>query len=87
MQSPEVSNLLHDGARCGSPYIAAINALDPIKSKQKFCIIDGLFGVTVNGPDGVPTVIPDKIIMGQDIVAVDYTGRELLKTLGLATSL
>ena len=86
VQNPEVSSLLHDGSRCGSPYIAALNALEPIRSKQKFCIIDGLFGVTSNGPSGVPTVIPDKIIMGQDIVAVDYTGRELLKTLGLLTS-
>ena len=86
VQNPEVSSLLHDSSKCGSPYIAAINALEPIQSKQKFCIIDGLFGVTSNGPSGVPTVIPDKIIMGQDIVAVDYTGRELLKTLGLLTS-
>jgi uncharacterized protein (DUF362 family) len=86
LQNPEISALLHDGSKCGSPYIAAINALEPIRSKQKFCIIDGLFGVTSNGPSGVPTVIPDKIIMGQDIVAVDYTGRELLKTLGLLTS-
>jgi len=86
LQNPEISYLLHDSSRNGSPYIAAINSLEPIKSKQKFCIIDGLFGVTSNGPSGVPTVIPDKIIMGQDIVAVDYTGRELLKTLGLLTS-
>jgi uncharacterized protein (DUF362 family) len=86
LQNPEINYLLHDDSRHGSPYIAAISALDPIKSKQKFCIIDGLFGVTANGPQGVPTVIPDKIIMGQDIVAVDYTGRELLKTLGLQTS-
>jgi hypothetical protein len=86
LQNAEINYLLHDDSKHGSPYIAAISALDPIKTKQKFCIIDGLFGVTANGPDGVPTVIPDKIIMGQDIVAVDYTGRELLKTLGLATS-
>jgi uncharacterized protein (DUF362 family) len=86
IHNPEVSSLMHDSSRYGSPYIAAINALEPIRSKQKFCIIDALYGVTVNGPSGVPTVNPDKIIMGQDIVAVDCTGRELLKTLGLATT-
>lgn len=86
IHNPEVSSLLHDGSRYGSPYISAISALEPIRSKQKFCIIDGLFGVTANGPSGVPTVIPDKILMGQDVVAMDCTGRELLKNLGLATS-
>jgi uncharacterized protein (DUF362 family) len=86
IQNAEINYLLHDDSRHGSPYIAAISALEPVKLKQKFCIIDGLFGVTANGPSGVPTVIPDKIIMGQDIVAVDYTGRELLKTLGLASA-
>lgn len=86
VQNPSVSPLLHDTGRYGSPYIAALNALEPIKSKQKFCIIDALYGVTSGGPNGVPTVNPDKIIMGQDIVAVDSTGRELLKSLGLANS-
>jgi uncharacterized protein (DUF362 family) len=83
IHNPEVSPLLHDLSKYGSPYITAINALEPIKSRQKFCIIDALYGVTVNGPQGVPNINPDKIIMGQDIVAVDCTGRELLKTLGL----
>jgi uncharacterized protein (DUF362 family) len=86
LQNPEISPLMHDASKYGSPYISAISALEPVRMKQKFCIIDGLFGVTANGPSGVPTVIPDKLIMGQDIVAVDYTGRELLKTLGLMTS-
>lgn len=67
----------------GDPYIPAIAALAPIKSKQKFCIIDALYGVTSNGPGGSINCNPNKIIMGQDIVAVDYTGRELLKSLGL----
>ena len=69
----------------GDPYIPAIAAFAPIKSKQKFCIIDALYGVTSNGPGGSVNCNPNKIIMGQDIVAVDYTGRELLKSLGLAS--
>ncbi len=85
IQNPEVSALLHDSTRCGSPYIAAISALEPIRSKQKFCIIDALYGVTANGPSGAPTVNPDKILMGQDAVATDSIGRELLKSLGLPT--
>lgn len=86
IHNPEISPLLHDPGRCGSPYIAAINALEPLKSKQKFFIIDALYGVIVNGPQGTPNVNPDKILMGQDIVAMDTTGRELLKSLGLATA-
>jgi uncharacterized protein (DUF362 family) len=86
IHNPEVSPLLHNSSKYGSPYIAAINALEPIKSKQKFCIIDALYGVTVNGPSGSPNVNPDKILMGQDVVAVDTTGREMLKSLGLAAA-
>ena len=86
IHNPSASPVMHEWFRFGSPYISAINALEPIRSKQKFCIIDALYGVTRNGPSGVPTVNPDKIVMGQDIVAVDSTGRELLKSMGITQS-
>jgi hypothetical protein len=64
-----------------NPYIAALNALDPIKTKQKVNIIDGLF-VLLNGPGGYPDFPVNKIIMSTDVVAADYWGRELLKSNG-----
>lgn len=84
LQNPEISPLFHDNGKCGDPYIPAITALDPIKSKQKFCIIDALYGVANSGPDGPVTCAPNKIIMGQDVVAVDCTGRNLIKSVGLS---
>jgi len=77
----------HDNAANGvsiNNCIAALNELEPIKLKQKFCIIDALYGITNNGPGGTPTCAPNKIIMGQDIVAVDCAGRNLLKTSGMS---
>jgi hypothetical protein len=84
IQNPEVSSVLHDLSRLGDPYIPAITALDPIKTKQKFCIIDALYGLTNGGPDGPASCAPNKIIMGQDVVAVDSTGRNLIKSVGLS---
>jgi uncharacterized protein (DUF362 family) len=71
----------HSGV--GDPYIPAITALEPIKTKQKFCMIDALYGVTNNGPDGPASCAPNKIIMGQDVVAVDTTGKNLLVASGM----
>lgn len=68
------------------PFIPGIAALAPIKNKQKFCIIDALFGITSGGPSGAVTCAPNKIIMGQDIVAVDCIGRDLLKDQGTSQS-
>jgi hypothetical protein len=65
-----------------NPYIAALNALTSIKSKQKVNIIDGLFGIRSGGPDGLPQFTANKIIICTDIVAADYCGRELLKANG-----
>jgi uncharacterized protein (DUF362 family) len=67
-------------------YIPALNALEPIKSKQKVFIVDALYGVISGGPGGSPQVTPKKIIMGTDIVAVDYYGRKLLADSGCKTT-
>jgi len=67
------------------PYIPALNALSPIKSKQKINICDALFGVKSGGPGGYPQFVANKIIMSQDIVAVDYWGRQILAGNGCPT--
>jgi uncharacterized protein (DUF362 family) len=63
----------------GDPYIGALNAIEPIKSKQVINILDCLFGAAEGGTWGAPTFVANKIIMSSDPVAVDYLGRELLK--------
>ena len=63
----------------GDPYIGALNAIEPIKSKQVINILDCLFGAAEGGTWGAPTFVANKIIMSSDPVAVDYLGRELLR--------
>jgi hypothetical protein len=76
---------LHNGNYC-DPYIPALNALTPIKSKQMVNIIDGLFGIRSGGPEGSPQFTANKIIMSTDIVAADYCGKELLKSNGCTST-
>ncbi len=67
----------------GSPVIPAMHAVTPIFAKQKVNICDALFGIKSGNPDNAaPQFISNKIIMSQDVVAVDYWGRELLKENG-----
>ncbi len=63
----------------GDPYIPALNALEPIASKQCINILDAIYGAAEGGPYGGPTFIANKILMSQDIVAIDYLGREMLE--------
>jgi uncharacterized protein (DUF362 family) len=72
---------LHGGNYC-DPYIPALNALAPIKTKQKVCIIDALFGIVSGGPGGPPEITVNKLIMSTDIVAIDCVGRDLLEEKG-----
>jgi hypothetical protein len=50
--------------------------------KEKIVIIDALAGVANGGPTGVPTFTYGGIILGTDIVAVDYQGRSVLQANG-----
>jgi len=50
--------------------------------KEKIVIIDALAGVANGGPTGVPTFTYGGIILGTDIVAVDYQGRAVLQANG-----
>ena len=63
----------------GDPYIGALNALSPIKTKQCINIIDAIYGAAEGGPYGGPTFIANKILMSQDVVAIDYLGRKMLE--------
>jgi len=67
------------------PFIPALNALPVIASKQVLNICDALFGVIMFGPGGQPQIEPQTIIMSQDIVAVDYWGRDMLYEYGCST--
>lgn len=67
------------------PYIAALNKLPPIATKQKVNICDALFGVKAGGPGGSPQFSPNKIFISTDVVAVDYWGRRLLQESGCNT--
>lgn len=68
------------------PSIPALNALLPIRAKQKVNIIDALYGIRSGGPGGVPQFVANKIIMSTDIVATDYWGRRVLQDNGCATT-
>ncbi|MBN1348428.1 DUF362 domain-containing protein [candidate division KSB1 bacterium] len=61
------------------PYIPALNAVEPIKSRQMLNICDALLGIKSGGPGGQPQIAVNKLIFSQDIVAVDCVGRKILK--------
>ena len=67
------------------PYIPSLNALAPIRDKQKVHICDALLGIYSGGPGGSPQFAANALIMSQDIVAVDYQGREILAANGCTT--
>ncbi|KAA3655673.1 MAG: DUF362 domain-containing protein [Calditrichaeota bacterium] len=69
----------------GDPYIGALNALAPIRSKQCLNILDAIYGAAEGGPYGGPTFVANKILLSQDTVAIDYLGREILKEQGSST--
>ena len=68
------------------PYIAALNSAPPIYDKQCVNIIDALFGIYTGGPTGSPQFAANSLIIGRDIVAVDYMGRQMLADNGCTTT-
>jgi uncharacterized protein (DUF362 family) len=72
-------------ANHGDPYIAALNAIPVVQSKQVLSICDGIYGIVSGGPGGVPQVSPKSLIFSRDPVAHDYTGLQLLKSNGCQT--
>ena len=77
---------LHGSDSKCDPFIPALNALEPIRSKQKIVICDGLWGTKSGGPGGSPTDKPCKLVFGFDPVAFDYVCMQLLKDLGMPNS-
>jgi uncharacterized protein (DUF362 family) len=82
--SRDFQTYFHDSY--GSPYIAALNALAPIKAKQKVNIINALFGAYSGGPTAVPQFAANTLIMSTDPVAADYQGKKLLIERGCQTA-
>jgi uncharacterized protein (DUF362 family) len=76
-------DLMH-GGRC-NPYIPALNSLNPILNKNMVNICDAIFGIATGGPLGSPQFAVNTLIMSQDIVALDYQGREILAANGCNT--
>lgn len=76
-------NQLH--RRSCDPAIPVLNTLEPIVKKQKLLIVDALFGVKEGGPGGSPQFAPNSLLFGQDTVAIDYLGRDILKKSGCST--
>lgn len=65
-----------------NPSAAALNAVTPIRSKQKVNIIDALYGIRSGGPGGTAQFVANTLIMSADVVAADYQGRKLLADKG-----
>jgi uncharacterized protein (DUF362 family) len=86
-----LGSTLNPGALHGSdskcdPFIPALNALEPIRTKQKLLICDGIWGTKSGGPGGSPTDKPCKLVFGLDPVAFDYVCMQLLKDLGMSNT-
>lgn len=69
------------GSAC-NPYIPAVNSelrdrLSP-QSKQKLCIVDGLFGMYSGGPGGSPNFNPKLLLMSRDPVGIDFQGQNVI---------
>ena len=65
------------------PYIAEVNALPAIRSKQRLIVMDALRPVLDNGPSFQPGMaeVANALLFAVDPVAVDVVGLELLEDL------
>ena len=67
------------GNQC-DPYVAELNNVPEIKDKTRLIVLDGILGIYKGGPMGSPQFVYNSVIIGQDPVAVDYQGWEILKS-------
>jgi uncharacterized protein (DUF362 family) len=74
------------GNHC-NPYIPALNQQirDVLSVQETLHIVDAIFGVYYGGPGGSPNMVYDGIILGEDRVAVDAIGRQILDDTGCTT--
>ncbi len=75
---------LHNGY-C-NPYIPALNQQirDVLGDKQKFCMVDAIFGMYYGGPSGPPNFVYNGVIMSEDTVAIDRVGLDILVERGMS---
>ncbi|MBC8278095.1 MAG: DUF362 domain-containing protein [FCB group bacterium] len=79
------SNVIYMHGNYCNPYIPALSQQfrDTLGGKEKFRMIDAIFGIRSGGPSGWPQFVYDGIIMGEDIVAVDRAGLDILEENGM----
>ncbi len=65
------------GNRC-DPYIADLNDTAPIREKTRLIVLDAALGVYNGGPLAGPQFQYNSIIVGQDPVAIDYHGLQII---------
>jgi uncharacterized protein (DUF362 family) len=70
--------LLHARGTDGSPAVAELCALAPIRNKIRLSLIDALFGSYRSGLGGRPDFAPMALIVSTDPVAADAVGQALI---------
>ena len=72
------------GGNC-DPYIPALNRvlLDEFGPKQRICVVDAVFGIYAGGPTGSANMVYNGVILGEDMVAVDRVGLDILVENGM----
>lgn len=70
-----------------NPGIPALNQVirDELDGRDRVMILDAIFGAHYGGPGGPPTFVQNEIIMGEDPVAVDAIGMDILDDHGCPT--
>ncbi len=59
---------------------------DELGDKHRISIIDSLVGIISGGPSGSPQISYGGVILGADLVATDYVGRDVLAANGCTTT-
>ena len=73
------------GNNC-DPYLPALNQQlqEVLGNKEKLFMIDSIFGINSGGPGGSIDFVYNGLIMGEDIVAVDRVGLDILVENGMS---
>lgn len=66
-------------AHNGDPQIAHLNAAPAIRDKTRLIVCDALSGIYNGGPSGAPQWANRQILVGDDPVAVDYHGMQIIE--------
>ena len=66
-------------AHHADPQIAHLNAAPPIRDKTRLIVCDALLGIYNGGPSGAPQWANRQILVGDDPVAVDHHGMQIIE--------